>query len=240
VVLAASTREGEEAQLLDAWLARGNGRPDPKVHDPRMRAEQKTRPDPILHDPILLIVPRHPQRFDEVARLVEQRGLTLARRSAWAHAANDGVDAVWPAAAGAAQVWLGDSIGEMALYFSLADVALLGGSFASFGGQNLIEAAASGCPLVMGPHTFNFSQAAKLALEAGAAWRVPEMAAGVQQALALAALPVSEHQALRHRALGFAQAHRGAAQRMAQAVLARIPSALVAKAAATAPPSAAT
>lgn len=188
------------------------------------------RPDPNLN-PILLIVPRHPQRFDEVARLVEQWGLTMARRSRWARGANDAVDGMWPAAAGSAQVWLGDSLGEMALYFALADVALLGGSFAPFGGQNLIEAAACGCPLVMGPHTFNFAQAAELALEAGAAWRVPDMGGGVQQALALASLPTPEHQALQQRALRFAQAHRGAAQRMALEVLKRLPAGPLPKAA---------
>jgi 3-deoxy-D-manno-octulosonic-acid transferase len=81
-------------------------------------------------------------------------------------------------AAAAADVWIGDSLGEMALYYGLADVALLGGSFAPLGGQNLIEAAACGCPVVMGPHTFNFAEAAQFAQEAGAAcgcraWKKP-------------------------------------------------------------------
>ena len=81
-----------------------------------------------------------------------------------------------------ADVWLGDSLGEMSAYYALADVALLGGSFAPLGGQNLIEAAACGCPVVMGPHTFNFAQAAELAEAAGAARRVGDMAAGVAAA----------------------------------------------------------
>ena len=80
----------------------------------------------------------------------------------------------------AADVWLGDSLGEMPLYYGLADVALLGGSFAPLGGQNLIEAAACGCPVVMGPHTFNFAEAAELALDAGAAVRVQSMEEGVR------------------------------------------------------------
>jgi 3-deoxy-D-manno-octulosonic-acid transferase len=86
-----------------------------------------------------------------------------------------------------ADVWLGDSLGEMAAYYALADVALLGGSFEPLGGQNLIEAAACGCPVVMGPHTFNFSQAAEQALAAGAAWRVADLQEGVRAAQALAA-----------------------------------------------------
>jgi 3-deoxy-D-manno-octulosonic-acid transferase len=105
----------------------------------------------------------------------------------------------------------------MALYYGLSDVVLLGGSFAPLGGQNLIEAAACECPVLMGPHVFNFSEASALALEAGAAFTVPDMAAGVQRALAL----VSDAPALataRKAALGLAMAHRGAAERTAVAV----------------------
>ncbi len=91
-----------------------------------------------------------------------------------------------PPAAADADVWLGDSMLEMPAWYALADVALLGGSFAPLGGQNLIEAAACGCPVVMGPHTFNFSDAAELALAAGAATRVADMAAGVAAAVELA------------------------------------------------------
>ena len=72
---------------------------------------------------------------------------------------------------------------EMPAWYALADVALLGGSFAPLGGQNLIEAAACGCPVVMGPHTFNFSDAAELALAAGAATRVADMPDGVAAAV---------------------------------------------------------
>jgi 3-deoxy-D-manno-octulosonic-acid transferase len=185
VVLAAVTREGEEAPLLQAWRALPAARP------------------------LLLVVPRHPQRFDAVAGLVAQAGLTLARRSAWAE--------LPPADAATADVWLGDSLGEMPLYYACADVALLGGSFAPLGGQNLIEAAACGCPLLMGPHTFNFAQAAELALAAGAALRV----AGIEEAVARAVqLPGSPAQAaMSARALAFAAQHRGAAQRMAAQIL---------------------
>jgi 3-deoxy-D-manno-octulosonic-acid transferase len=191
VLLAASTREGEEAMLIAAWL---------RAPMPR---------------PLLLIVPRHPQRFDEVAALIRDAGLVLARRSSWA--SEPSADAL------RAEVWLGDSMREMALYYACAQVALLGGSFAPLGGQNLIEAAACGCPVVMGPHTFNFAEAAELALAAGAARRVPDMAAGVDAAFALLAGPPPRGQTSA-AALRFAAQHQGAARRMAARIVALMPS----------------
>jgi 3-deoxy-D-manno-octulosonic-acid transferase len=154
-----------------------------------------------------LVVPRHPQRFDEVAQLVQQSGMSVSRRSAW----TEGPEA--------ADVWIGDSLGEMALYYGLADVALLGGSFAPLGGQNLIEAAACGCPVVMGPHTFNFAEAAQLAEEAGAAVRVGGMEQAVREAIALSSDALRQEQAVQ-AGERFAAAHRGAAQKTADAVLA--------------------
>ncbi len=185
VLLAASTREGEEALLLGLWRAQ----PGPR--------------------PLLLLVPRHPQRFDEVAALVQAHGLSLARRSGWGEQP--------PASAAACDVWLGDSVGEMPLFYACADAALLGGSYAPFGGQNLIEAAACGCPLVMGPHTFNFAQAATDAIAAGAARRAPDLAAGIRAALELLNDPARD--AWAQRALAFAAAHQGAAQRVAAQLL---------------------
>jgi 3-deoxy-D-manno-octulosonic-acid transferase len=194
VVLMASSREGEEAPLLAAWAALPASRP------------------------LLLLVPRHPQRFDAVAALVPAAGLRLQRRSAWGAAAS-----LPPPAAAAADVILGDSLGEMPLYYATADVALLGGSFAPLGGQNLIEAAACGCPLLMGPHTFNFAQAADWSLAAGAAERVPDITAAVARAVALCADP--QRVAMGQSALVFSAQHRGAAARMAAAVLERLPGA---------------
>jgi 3-deoxy-D-manno-octulosonic-acid transferase len=192
VVLAAVTREGEEAPLLQAWRA---------LPAPR---------------PLLWVVPRHPQRFDEVAALVGQAGFTLSRRSAWASNTPSSADAE-------ADVWLGDTLGEMPAFYAAAGVALLGGSFAPLGGQNLIEAAACGCPVVMGPHTFNFGQAAELALAAGAAVRVADIDAGVAQAVVIArgheGAERPEGARWSSRALAFAATHRGAAQRMAQQLL---------------------
>lgn len=192
VVLAAVTREGEELPLPRAFAERVAGQPRP---------------------PLLLLVPRHPQRFDEVAALMAAAGFPPARRSTWADTPD--------AAALQAVAWLGDTLGEMPLYYACADVALLGGSFAPLGGQNLIEAAACGCPLVMGPHTFNFADAAELSIAAGAAERVPDIEAGVTRAWAIAAEAGTEaHRQRAERALAFAAEHRGAAERMAAAVLA--------------------
>jgi 3-deoxy-D-manno-octulosonic-acid transferase len=98
-------------------------------------------------------------------------------------------------------------------------VALLGGSFEPLGGQNLIEAAACGCPVVMGPHTFNFSEAAQLAQEAGAATRVGSLEEGIRTALDLAS-NASRRKAAVAAAAGFAAAHRGAADKTADALLA--------------------
>ena len=191
VVLAASTREGEEAMLLAAW---------------------RRVPAPA---PLLVIVPRHPQRFDAVAELAAGAGCSVSRRSGWS--------GVPSADASRADVWLGDSMREMPAYYALADVALLGGSFAPLGGQNLIEAAACGCPVVMGPHTFNFADAAERALAAGAALRVADVEGGVAAATALAADPDSARRAQQSRqALDFAAAHRGATVRMAARIVAAL------------------
>ena len=118
-------------------------------------------------------------------------------------------------------MWLGDSIGEMALYYALARIALLGGSFAPLGGQNLIEAAACGCPVVMGPHTYNFAQAAELALAARAALRVADIDAAVTTALECIAADADV--AMAAAALEFAAAapRRSRAQRRADRRMAR-------------------
>jgi 3-deoxy-D-manno-octulosonic-acid transferase len=192
VVLGMSTRDGEEAPLLAAWRA---------LPQPR---------------PLLLLVPRHPQRFDAVGAMVREAGLTLARRSAWG-------DSV-PADAYAADVWLGDTMGEMPVYAAASDAALLGGSFEPLGGQNLIEAAACACPVVMGAHTFNFAEAAELALAAGAALRVASIEEGVQRGAELAAS--ASQPTWSARASAFAQAHRGATERMARRLLALWPAPL--------------
>lgn len=186
VLMLAVSREGEEQMWLDALrTARTRGLVEGRVQ--------------------WLIVPRHPQRFDVVAALLQSAGLTVARRS------------VNGAMFSEADVWLGDTLGEMAFYYGLADVALLGGSFAPLGGQNLIEAAACRCPVVMGPHTFNFAQAAELAQDAGAALERPDMTSAMQAALAMLEDPLAL-EAASSAAWAFAQTHRGAALRLSKAL----------------------
>ncbi|WP_298208855.1 3-deoxy-D-manno-octulosonic acid transferase [Acidovorax sp.] len=200
VVMLASSREGEEA----LWLE--NFKPKEALALNQQAQAAINSEANTAGDVQWLIVPRHPQRFDEVHQLLLRAGLTVSRRSTWA------------AGPASADVWLGDSLGEMTMYYGLADVALLGGSFAPLGGQNLIEAAACGCPVVLGPHTFNFAEAAELACTAGAAQRVPDIAAG----MALASSLAQDAPALRaasERATRFTTAHRGAAQATAQAIL---------------------
>lgn len=177
VMLCASTREGEEALILDEWRKVGAG-----------------------DTALLIIVPRHPQRFDEVARLIESRGMTLQRRS-------DGQ----PVAA-KTQVWLGDSMGELFAYYAAADLAFVGGSLLDYGCQNLIEPCAVGTPVLIGPSTFNFTEAAQGALKAGAARQVADAEELVAQALALLNDEASRT-AMGAAGRTFASQHRGATER---------------------------
>jgi 3-deoxy-D-manno-octulosonic-acid transferase len=192
VVMLASSQPGEEQALLAAI-----GSPPPAQPVQSAQSVQ------------WLIVPRHPQRFDAVAGLIAAAGWPASRRSRW--------PAGEPPAADGSAVWLGDSLGEMAVWYTLADAALLGGSFAPLGGQNLIEAAACGCPVIMGPHTYNFDQPARLAQEAGAAERAVDMAGALAQALALLQEP-ARRAAASQAARAFAASQRGAAERMAGAL----------------------
>ncbi len=176
LILAASTREGEEAPLLEAFLRHA------------------------APDALLLLVPRHPQRFDEVAALAAARGAVVQRRSDGAS-----VDA-------RTRVWLGDSMGEMFAYYAASDVALIGGSWLPFGGQNLIEACAVGTPVILGPHTFNFALVAEQAEAAGAAMRCATAEDGMAAALELAA-DARRRAGMGEAGLRFARAHRGATAR---------------------------
>ena len=139
VFLAASTRVGEEELLLKAL---------------------KQLDVPAL---LTVIVPRHPQRFDEVASLLTRHGIRFQRRSDNRPIAAE------------TQVVLGDSMGEMFAYYAACDITFIGGSLLPFGGQNLIEACAVGKPVLIGPHTYNFTQASILAVEYGAAVPVQDI-----------------------------------------------------------------
>lgn len=176
VLLLASTRENEEALLLDALL-------------------------PLLPDDVLIaLVPRHPQRFDDVEALIRARGLSVCRRSTGALPGAD------------TRVWLGDAMGEMFAWYKLADLALIGGSWLPLGGQNLIEACAVGCPVLIGPHTFNFAQVTEDAIAAGAALQASDVTSGAREASRLLADPATL-KAMADAGRTFAQAHRGATAR---------------------------
>jgi 3-deoxy-D-manno-octulosonic-acid transferase len=182
VWVAGSTRDGEEALLLDAFA--------------------KVEPAALL-----VIVPRHPQRFDEVAALAAARGFALARRSR-----ETSVPAV-------TRVVIGDSMGEMLAYYAAADVVIMGGSLLPFGSQNLIEACAVGKPVIVGASTFNFEEAAASAIAAGAAIRVADAHAAIEAAAALTR-HAAKRQEMGEKARAFVSTHRGAAGRVADAVAA--------------------
>jgi 3-deoxy-D-manno-octulosonic-acid transferase len=164
----------------------------------------------------VLIVPRHPQRFDDVARLLASRGLNFARRSALKSGSDPDFRAppslVGEKSGSDPDFLLGDSMGEMAMYYAAADVALIGGSLLPLGGQNLIEACAVGTPVVVGTHTFNFEQATHDAIEAGAAERAASPAEAIARMCAIAEDGV-KRQAMSEAAQRFAAQHRGATQR---------------------------
>jgi 3-deoxy-D-manno-octulosonic-acid transferase len=141
MVCAASSRDGEEEVILKAW-------------------KDLLLSNSFAVQPLLCLVPRHPERFTEVADAIHSAGLKFRRRTEWSGMPRDctGLDIV-----------LGDSMGEMPTYYSAADLVLMGGSLLPFGGQNLIEACAAGCPVLLGAHTYNFQQASLDAIQAGAA-----------------------------------------------------------------------
>ena len=176
VFLAASTREGEEALILDALAGVD------------------------MAELLVVIVPRHPQRFDEVAALLRQRGHAFVRRSENRPVGAD------------IRVVLGDSMGEMFAYYCASDVALVGGSLLPLGGQNLLEACAVGRPVIVGPHTFNFEEATEGAIEAGAALRVAD-APALAEAVASLFRDSSRREAMGEAGRRFTQMHRGATER---------------------------
>lgn len=192
VFLAASTREDEEAIVLDAVAAAA------------------------IPNLLTVIVPRHPQRFDTVAELLKRRGLSFCRRSEFSQGTVAGDIP-------SNSVILGDSMGEMFTYYAACDVAFIGGSLLPLGGQNLIEASAMSKPVLIGPHTFNFTQATELAIAAGAAWRVKDAA---DLAIALKHLfgDVEKRQRMSLAALDFSTSEGGATLRIADIIAQHLPS----------------
>jgi len=177
VLLLASTREGEEALLLQALQ---------EVAIPQL---------------LTVVVPRHPQRFDEVAALLERHAVPYQRRSARQ-----------PIAA-QTRVVLGDSMGEMFAYYAACDIAIMGGSVLPFGAHNLIEACAVGRPVIIGPHTYNFAEATQFAVDAGAALRVEDARGAIAAACELLRDP-ARAQRMAQAGLHFARSHQGATARV--------------------------
>jgi 3-deoxy-D-manno-octulosonic-acid transferase len=189
VFVAASTRDGEEALLLDALK---------KASVP---------------DLLLVLVPRHPQRFNEVAAMLEQRDITFQRRSA-NHQVSPEI-----------QVVLGDSMGEMFAYYAAADLAFIGGSLLPYGAQNLIEACAVGTPVLIGPHTYNFADATQQAVLVGAAAQVQT----ADQLIAEAWRLLNDADALskmRCQCAGFVELNRGATDQSLRIIAGLLPKVL--------------
>jgi 3-deoxy-D-manno-octulosonic-acid transferase len=204
MVCAASTRAGEEAIILEAWQA-----------VLQMHADQSNLTS--TPQPLLCIVPRHPERFAEVAELIRTSGLTVLRRSE----INLGTADLHKLADPTAAVALGDSMGEMPMYYSASDLVVMGGSLTPLGGQNLIEACAAGCPVVLGEHTFNFQQASQDAIDCGAAIRV-DGSGLLSTALAAAMNRIlqdqQQRQAMGEAALRYAADYRGATTKIMAAL----------------------
>lgn len=182
VVLLASTREGEEA-MFSSHLAEH------------------------MEEAVFLVVPRHPQRFDEVAEILKRSGCRVIRRSE---------DRDFAGLSAGPAVLLGDTMGEMSFYCALSDVCIMGGSFGGTGCQNLIEPAASGSPVVVGSSTFNFAQAVADAVAEGGAVQAAHPRDAVETALSwLVDGTLAERS---RRALEFASLYTGATQRQMQFV----------------------
>lgn len=184
VVVIASTREGEDESFVRGIQA------------------QAEKPGA----PLFVLVPRHPQRFESLRHLIEDAGLSYARRSL-----GD------PEPDAAIAVLLGDSMGEMAFYYGMADVAIVAGSFAPLGGQNLIEPCVAAVPVIVGPHTFNFKQATEDAIMAGAATRVVDAEQAIKAALRLLD-DEPTRQAMGAAGRAWTSAHAGATARTLQAL----------------------
>jgi 3-deoxy-D-manno-octulosonic-acid transferase len=176
VLLAASTREGEEELLLDALQY---------IHIPNL---------------LVIIVPRHPQRFSIVAALLERRGISFQRRS-------ENLDVPMEK-----KIILGNSMGEMLAYYAASDIAYIGGSLLPYGGQNLIEACAVGTPVLVGPHMYNFAEATQLAISAGAAIKVSNATELATEALRLLRDTVAMHE-MRRQCIQFVSSNRGATEK---------------------------
>ena len=199
VVCAASTRAGEELIMIDAW----------KKLLSEFSSEIK---------PLLIVVPRHPERFTEVANLLYQSTLSFERRSNLSDPRSSAEFASVPHWTNV-DVLLGDSMGEMGAYYNATDLVVMGGSLLPTGGQNLIEACANGCPVILGEHTYNFQQASEDAIACGAAVRIPatlphELAQSLSETIKNLLTNTVQREIMSAKALEYASVHQGATQRI--------------------------
>ncbi len=186
VVVFASTREGEEKKIIQSYINLKN-----------------------KFDALLIIVPRHPERFDEVFNLIVDSGLKVKRRS-------DGLGCDE-----SIQVLLGDSMGELLSYYSVCDIAFIGGSLIDTGGQNMLEAAAASKPILFGPSVFNFEQIAQLLLEKDAAIQVGDTD-DLMKTISGLLLDDTKRQKLGENAKNLLEKHRGAVDRLMKLIIPNI------------------
>lgn len=195
IVCAASTRDGEEPLIIEAWQK-------------FLKSKENTND---ANHFCLLIVPRHPQRFDEVFTQLQSSFTKVTRRSSMN-------DQMFTDAANQGGVMLGDSMGEMSFYYALSDIVIMGGSLLPLGGQNFIEACALGRPIILGEHTFNFQQASDDVIDSRAAIRI----ADVDDLVKAMDLLLTNHQVkeeMSTNALDFANQHTGATKKIVAVVL---------------------
>ena len=181
-LVCASTHEGEEAKILESFK--------------QIKAQ--------LGDMLLVIVPRHFERFDHVFKLIQNTGLSVVRRSSGQPAKT-------------AEVLLGDSMGEMMSYFHIADVVFVGGSLNNTGGHNMLEPAALAKPIIFGPNVFNFSEITQALLAAEAAIQVKDASGLLTTVQTLLNSPKTAH-SLGANAKGYVDANQGAVDTLEQLI----------------------
>ena len=186
VVVFASTREEEEKKIIQSYI----------------NLKEK-------FDALLIIVPRHPQRFDEVFDLIIDSGLDVKRRSQGLICEEN------------TQVLLGDSMGELLSYYSVCDIAFIGGSLIDTGGQNMLEAAATSKPILFGPSVFNFERIAQLLLENNAAIQVDD-ADELMKTISGLLLDDTKRQKLGENAKNSFEKNRGAVDRLMELLIHKI------------------
>jgi len=177
--IAGSTREGEEGKILSVYKSLKE----------------------VFPSLLLLLVPRHPERFDYMARKVQRRGLRCVRRTEHVPELENDID-----------VFLGDTMGELSLMYACSDVAFVGGSLEPLGGQNILEPCALGVPVVFGPHMFNFPDISRWTIKEGAG-RMVQDEQGLKDAISELLANPSLRDEMGSKGLSFIEAHRGALEK---------------------------